>query len=180
MASFLTVARDNKTQHITLWLVMKNDIMPWFASAGLALLLFAGVSALVGSIRPDMDSADATASLYIWARPFYFALIVLACFLARRSLDMRTWILSAILIIFFIPQTTINLAVAILPNSILQALIAMIGFLALERIIEYIRMRHIIKLEDPTVSTGALIGYGLLICGAIVFDAPQLYNIFWA
>ena len=176
-SNFLSIARDNRAQHINLWVIIKSDIAPWLASAGFVLLLFAGVAALIGGTRPDMSSSDTTANLYTWAQPFYFALVVLACFLARRSRDAWTWVLAGILIIFFVPQTETNLAVAILPNSIFQAIVAMIGFLAAGRLIEYLHMRYVVKLEEPTLSVAALSSYGLLVCSAIFFDAPLIFAL---
>lgn len=175
--NFLSIAQDNKTQHISLWIIIKSDIAPWLASAGFMLLVFAGVTALIGGTRSDMSSSDVTANLYTWARPFYFALIVLACLFARRSRDAWTWILSGILIIFFVPQTAINFAVVILPNSIFQAMVAMIGFLAAGRLVEYIKMRHVMKLEEPTLSSAALCTYGLSVCIAILLDMPLLFEL---
>lgn len=48
--------------------------------------------------------------------------------------------LSVILIVFFIPQGATTIANMLLPNSILPALTAMVGFLAAGRIIEYVCM----------------------------------------
>lgn len=174
--NLLSIAQSGKTQRIGLWIIVKNDIIPWFVSAGFALLLFAGVATLIGGVRPDMSNADATANLYTWARPFYIALVILACLLARRSRDIRTWVLAGILIIFFIPQTAVNFAIALWPNSILQAMIAMLGFLAAGRVVEYIHMRYVVKLDEPILSLTAFIGYMLLVCGAIFLDAPLFFE----
>lgn len=176
--TFLSLANSNDTPRITLSMVAKNDIIPWFMSAGLASLLFIGVSLLISSAQPDMNNADATANLYALAQPFYFALIVLACLLSRRSKDLRTWILIGVVIVFFVPQFAVNFAISILPNSILQAMVAMIGLLAGERIIEYIHIRYIIKLDQLTFSTPALVSYGVLIAGAIFLLSPFIYEFF--
>lgn len=165
--NYLAIALNSRTNRIGLRPVVRFDIAPWVASAILSLLLFVGVSALVTSANPNLNEGDAVANLYTWARPFYFALVVLAVLSARRSKDVWTWVLSVILIVFFIPQGATTIANMLLPNSILPALTAMVGFLAAGRIIEYVHMRYMTKLSEPTLSFGALTGYVLLILGAI-------------
>lgn len=159
--NFLAIAQNHRTERINLWLVIKHDFMPWFISACIALLIFAGISAVVSSANANVSDEDAVAVLYSRAQLLYFALVAFDVFAARRSKSVWTWILSAILIVFFIPQHVTNIANAIVPNSIFQALVAMLGFLAVERLIEYVQMRYIIKLEKPTLSSGALVGYVL-------------------
>lgn len=88
--NFLNIALDNHTERIGALLIIKRDIVPWVARAGFSLLIFIGVSALVSSANPNLNNGDAVANIYTWARPFYFALIVLAVFLARRSKDAWT------------------------------------------------------------------------------------------
>lgn len=136
----------------------KKDLIPWVASAGLALLIFSGVSGLVSSANPILNEGDAIANLYTWARPLYFALVVAVVFLARHSKDVWTWVLAVLLIIFFIPQGATNIANALMPNSILQALIAMIGLLAAGRVVEYIQMRYMTGLREPALTYPALGG----------------------
>ncbi len=177
--NLLAIAQGNRTKHIGVRLVLKYDILPWFVSAGIALLLFIGVAVLAHGANPQMTSDDVVANVYSWARPFYYALIVLAVFLARRSRDIWTWVLAGILIIFFVPQVFTNLAVAIFPNSILQAMVAMLGFLAVGRVVEYIHMRYIVGLTEPTLSVAALVSYGILISGALVCDTSFFFNLFW-
>ena len=177
--NFLNIALDNHTERIGALLIIKRDIVPWVASAGFSLLIFIGVSALVSSANPNLNNGDAVANIYTWARPFYFALIVLAVFLARRSKDAWTWIIAVTLIIFFISQGATNIANALLPNSIFQALIAMIGFLAAGRIVEYIHMRYITQLPEPTLTRSALASYMVLILGAIFMDTPIFFEIIW-
>ena len=77
--------------------------MPWFISACIALLIFAGISAVVSSANANVSDEDAVAVLYSRAQLLYFALVAFAVFAARRSKSVWTWILSAILIVFFVP-----------------------------------------------------------------------------
>ena len=83
------------------------------------------------------------------------------------------------LIIFFVPQYSTNIATVLFPNSIFQAMIALIGFLAIERLIEYIQMRYIVKLETPILSMGALVGYIALICCVLFLEVPLFFELFW-
>jgi len=180
MSSFLTFD-SNEKKLITVWSILKADIFPWILSAGFTLLLFAGVVLLIGSANPkhNSDFIEASAALYTFGAPFYYALVVLACLLARRSRDVGTWILVGVLIIFFVPQTEVNLAVAILPNSVLAAITAMIGFLALGRIVEYLRMRYVIKLDKPQLSVGAFVLYCLLVLGSTFLNSSFLFKLLW-
>lgn len=66
----------------------------------------------------------------------------------------------------FHSQGATNIANALLPNSIFQALIAMIGFLAADASLS-IHMRYITQLPEPT-SLSALASYMVLILGAIL------------
>ncbi len=177
--NFLAIANNNRTDKIGLYLVAKYDFLPWLASIGMVLLLFIGVSTLVGSANPNMTDDDAIANLYTWARPLYYALVVLAVFAARRSRDIWTWAMAIALIIFFVPQYSTNIATVLFPNSIFQAMIALIGFLAIERLIEYIQMRYIVKLETPILSMGALVGYIALICCVLFLEVPLFFELFW-
>lgn len=177
--SFLTFDTDDK-QRITAWSIFRADVIPWVVSAGLALLVFTGVVLLVGSMDPDHDGGFiyATAILSTFAAPLYYALVVVACLFARRSYNLWTWTLSGILIVFFIGPNEMNFATAIFPNSILPAMVAMIGFLAFGRIVEYVRMHYILKLDTPTLGWGALILYSVLVVGAVFLDSSLLYALF--
>lgn len=177
--NFLVIAQNNRTQQIGLWLVLKSDIVPWLTSVGMSLLLFVGISALVSGANPSVTSDDAVANLYTWARPLYYALIVLAVFMARRSRNIWTWVIAVILILFFIPQYSTNIANSLMPNSILQAMVALVGFLSIGRLIEYVHMRYVVKLEEPTLSMGALAGYIVLVCGAVFLDVPLFFELLW-
>lgn len=174
--SLLAIAQNNKTERIGLWLVMKSDILPWLASIGVVGLLFLGVSALVGSFNPSMTSDDVVANLYSRAAPFYYALIVLAVFMSRRSRDKWTWLLAAVLIIFFVSQVSINFAVHLWPNSIARALIAMVGFLAFGRLVEYLHMRYVVNLDVPSLSFFATMAYVLLVGAAMFLNSSIVFE----
>lgn len=176
--NFLTLALENKTQCIGFWVIIKNDILPWFASAGFALLLFLGVLALVSSAQPNMSDIDASANLYTWALPFYYALIALVMFLARRTRDMWTWIFIVVLALFFVNQSTASLSTVILPSSILYAMVAMLGLLAFGRIVEYIYLRHTVKLSEPHLSYPAYATYiSVVVMTAILANSSLFYRL---
>lgn len=177
--NFLTIALRNRTNKIGLWVIFKTDLLPWLASAGLVLLIFVGVSSLVGDTNPNLNEGDATANLYTRARPLYYALIVLAVFSARRSKNVWTWTISIFLIIFFIPQNGNNIANALMPNGILQPLIAMLGILAAGRIVEYVRMRHIIQLSEPILSVVAVLAYGVIVLLSLLMLMPAFFEVVW-
>lgn len=177
--NFLAIAQHHQTERISLWIVVKHDFMPWLLSASFALLVFTGISLLVSSANANVSEEDAIAVLYSRAQLLYIALIAIAVFAARRSKSIWTWVLSVLLVIFFLPQNANNLVNAIAPNSIAQAIVAMIGFLATERLIEYIQMRYVIKLEKPTFSVGAWVGYITLILCVVILEAPLFFELLW-
>ena len=177
MRNFLGIALENRTQNIGLWLIIKNDFLPWFLSAGFALLLFLGVRALVGSAQPNMDDLEVSANLYTWVLPLYYALIALAVLLARRSRDAQTWVLIVILAIFFVGQGSMNFSIAILPNSILYAMVAMIGLLAFSRIVEYIHLKYIVKLDEPRLTCPAYVAYVFIVISTLLANSSIFYSL---
>lgn len=175
--NLLTFSVTNK-QRISAWAVIKSDILWWLTGAGVALALYLGVAAMLGDVRPDIDNVDISGQLYIWARYFYWALVVVAVLIARRSKGAWTWVLSAILIIAFVTFQRPTFAVVLLPNSILPAVTAMLGLLAIGRIVEYLVMRYSTKLKEPTLGVGALIVYMTVILIAVGFNSQFIYELF--
>ena len=174
--NFLTFQIDEQ-KRITFRSVVKADLIPWTIGFGFAFLLYFGVSALLKSVRPDMSNLDVSAILYTWGEYFLWGLIVLALLIARRSKDAWTWVLAVILIFIFLPQTEMTLAIDILPNSILQPMVAMIGLLSLGRIIEYLHMRYSIGLDEPSLTIGTIASYAILILIAIMFCSHLIYEL---
>ncbi len=169
----LDMKPENKP-YITLWTVTKKDIIPWLLSAAFILLIFVGVISLINATGgKDNNFLNASAMLYANTMPLYWGLIVLACLAARRSADKWTWILAAILIFFFVPQGSITIAMKLLPNSILPALIAMLGLLSIARIVEYVQVRNFldVKVIDSR-SDAVVVPYALVALVAFVFTSP--------
>lgn len=168
----------HKNQKIILSTILKNDIIPWLLSSLLALGIFYGVVSLVNSASPDIGIIDSSAYLFSYASVFYYALIVGMCLLARRSKDIWTWILSGVLIIFFVFPHSWTIANVLLPNSIFPAISAMIGFLALGKIIEYIHFKYIMKLKEPKLSILSLAVYTLFVVQAVILNIPYFFVVF--
>ncbi|NCU37983.1 hypothetical protein EOL96_02920 [Candidatus Saccharibacteria bacterium] len=172
----LALAERNETT-ISAWRIIKSDIFPWVASAGFSLLFYLGVEAMLRDANPNIDDEYIGGALYTWGRYFLWALLMLAVFASRRSKDIWTWVLSAILIFVFLPQYGgMNLAISILPNSILYPLLAMLGLLATGRLVEYLRIRYLMGIKEPRLSIGATTVYIIMIaitvlsCSSIVYD----------
>ena len=174
--NFLTIAQNNKTDTIGLGLVLKHDFLWWILGAGASMLLFAGVFALTASVRPDMDTMDVGSILFTTGRPFYYALVVIGVLLARRSFNAWTWILIGILVFGFMDQSSFSFSVVWMPHSILYTMIAMIGLLALGRIIEYLHMHYIVKLDEPRLSVGGWFVYMTLIIAATLLNSSVFYD----
>lgn len=170
--NLLALANSKRTDKIGLSIIAKHDILPWLASAVLFLLIFVAIKMVIGSANPSVGDDELMMVITSRAKVLYVALIVLAVLCARRSRSVWTWVLSVILIIFFLPQSSLTVAIWLMPASVLQPLIAMIGFLAAERIVEYIRLRYVMDIEKPTLSGGALAAYILLVIGAIYMVTP--------
>lgn len=167
----------DKNKQIHCWTVLKRDVVAWLAAASVSLLLFLGTAALLGGADPDMDSVVINGYLSM-VQPFMYGLIVLAVLLARRSLDKWTWIFAVILILFFTgPGLGFSFAQQLVPSSIVPAMIAMIGLLALSRIVEYGRLRYVIELREPRLTKSALITYVLLVVAAILLNSSLFYDL---
>lgn len=175
--SLLAIAQSDKTETIGLGLVLKHDFLWWIMGAGASILLFAGVFALTASVRPDMDTMDVGSILFTAGRPFYYALVVIGVLLARRSFDVWTWVLIGILVFGFMDQGSFSFSVVWMPHSILYTMIAMIGLLSLGRIIEYLHMRYIVKLDVPRLSVGGWAIYIALIAASILLNSSVFYDI---
>lgn len=168
----------NKKQKITFTTTLKKDIIPWLLSVLVALGVFYGVVLLVHSASPTLNIIDSSAYLFSYAIVFYYALIVGACFLARRSKDIWTWILSGILIVFFVLPSSWTIANSLLPNSIFPAMSVMVGLLALAKLVEYIRFKHFMKHEGIGISFMALVAYLVLVLQAVFFNTPYFFVVF--
>lgn len=166
-----------KQKSISASTVFKKDIVPWLASSVLAMLAFLVVSLIIASANPDVDGVDARVVLFGRATIFYWVLIIGACFMARRSKSAWTWVLSAVLIFLFLPQIAPTLATTLFPHSILQSLIAMLGLLALGRLVEYLYIRYHIKLAEPTLSTRAIVLYAIVCLVSFFFCSSFLYRL---
>jgi hypothetical protein len=166
----------NEADRITLGVVLKTDILPWLTSTVIALLLCLGVGAMVASMNPNLPRADADAILYQRAFVFFVAMLVAACFMARRSRDKWTWLLATLTVLYFILGNNISIITAVYPNSILPALLAMIAMLAAGRLIEYMILR-LTTVIAPVLSATAIIIYVLGIIVPIGLNSTFIYKL---
>lgn len=166
--NFLSFQADAKSR-ITALTVIKNDVLPWLLSAGVVLVVLFGVTALVASVDSSgqTDYIEASANLFIYGRFFYWALIVVVVCLARRSLGAWTWITTAILILFVLPQSYTTLAIMAMPNGLLGSMVVMLGLLAIGRLVEYLWMRYRIGLKKPRLSAGAIAVYVFVVVASV-------------
>lgn len=175
MAHNLVTLPTDERERITLLTIVRRDIAPWLLAAGIAMGLWFAVALVTRSANPNMSPDDADAVLFTTGRTFIWAVIVLAVFIARRSRDTWTWALIVLLILLFIDARSFSLTTTALPNSPLYALTAMIGLLAFGRLVEYIHMRYVVTLSEPTLTSPAIIGYCTLIIATIIFNTPFVY-----
>lgn len=128
--------------------------------------------------NPSVDDEYISGALYTWGQYFLWALLVLAVFASRRSKDIWTWVLSAILIFVFLPQYGgMNLAISLLPNSILYPLFALLGLLAAGRIVEYVHTRYFVGIKEPRLSFCAATVYIAMIAIAVLFCSSLVYDL---
>lgn len=174
----------NGTDHISkdeqdsigLRFIFRHDVLWWLIGAGVALLLFIGMLEFMKSLRPDLDPLDVSGIFFISARPFYYALVVIAVLLARRSLSLWSWVLSVILAVGFMSPSSFSLSTVLMPNSVLYTVIAMIGLLAAGRLVEYVYARYIRKSDGPRLSIGGWMVYVALCISAALVNSPTFYD----
>ncbi|MGO3701755.1 MAG: hypothetical protein ACTJG2_00990 [Candidatus Saccharimonadales bacterium] len=178
MKTLLGIANDNRhAKQITFPMILKADILPWTASIGSTLVLFLGVSILIGSISKNMSGDDLSAVVYSAAAPLLYGLIFLTVLFARRTIDAQMWIISAALIFIVLPQHFNNIANHLFTNSIFESLVALTAILCIERLYEYAHTRYVVKLSDPHLSTLALATYILILAAAMILLIP-IFRIF--
>lgn len=166
---------------ISSWRILKADIIPWLLSSGFVVLLYLGVEAMLRDANPNANDDYISGTLYTWGQYFLWALLVLAVFAARRSKDAWTWVLAAILIFVFLPQYGgMNLAISILPNSVLYPIFAMLALLSTGRIAEYLYVRHRIGIKEPRLSIAAITVYILTVLISILFCSSVLYGLLYS
>lgn len=150
------------------WSIWRHDVSIWLLAALIGLGVFAGVSWMVNSIRPDVDNMDVNGTLYTFARYFLWMIVAVAVIIARRSLGVGTWVIAAICILWFIPQGYYTIAIGLYPNSVLQALVAMIGLLSFGRLVEYFQLKVVYRLDQPTLTASAIVGYVFILLIAVL------------
>ncbi len=177
MAGLLSLS--NKDEIISPIAVLRVDIMPWVACGAIAVGLYALVALLISGVS-NSPHAFQFAAATLYQQPMVsYVLVALACFSARRSKQAWTWVVTGLLIIFSIPQGNETLAIHLFPNSILPAMIAMTGWLAIGRITEYIYIKRILKLANLTMTSYSISIYGMFAAIACVMNSSVIYDLFW-
>ena len=167
----------NQKHLIMVSTILKHDIAPWLASVVSGLVIFYIVVFLVYSAAPNMGIINASAYLLSYAAIFYYVLILGVCICARRSMNFWTWLLAAMLIVFFVQQPSWTFASTLLPNSIFPALSVMLGILAFGRMVEYIHFRWVMKIDGVRLSSASLIVYLVLIVQAFLLNSPYILRL---
>lgn len=159
------------------WLsVMRGDIIPWVLSGAMMTLIYVAIVYIV--VAASHDSVTFTEAAVNLPSYSFLTLAILGCVLARRSKGAWTWILAAVLFLFFTKSTHMTFAAYLLPNGILPMMFAMLGLLAVGRIVEYLHMRYVIELDEPRLTTGGWVSYLLLVVVAIVMNSALIFDLF--
>lgn len=180
MADSLLTLRERESMIIKSRAVLYKDLLPWIGASLLVVLLNIGMVALISGTLPSTDTfnfSKASAYLHQQALPLY-ALTLLGCLLARRSKSTWTWVAAGLLIVLIAPQTNMTFAVSLFPNSTLPVMIGMIGLLAIGRLVEYLHIKHVIQLEQLSLTTGGLMTYLSVILLTIVMSSASIFRIF--
>ena len=174
MARTFSSLIDPKKDTITFKNALTADVLPWLFGAGFSLLLYVAVIFLIKDAVTDQANpfefaaAAASNQIYLLA-----GLILLGTIIARRSYRNVTTIAIGIgLVIFFAQPRNFSIAMNLFPNSILPAMVALIGVLAAGRLITFFYTRFVAKLDTVTMSASALVLYGALFISSYVLLFP--------
>ena len=174
---------QKNTTNITASDALKKDVLRWAMIVLLIMTpytIYAFILSLAYTTEPSVEAFQK--GLYILMNPMLHASIVLAAVLWARwaFFSLYTWMLAVILATFYSPTAPFSAMSLVLPNSPLAALVAMIGFLSVFRIVEYEHMRRAIKVDYATMSRGAYATYSaaaamcLLATSSIAFELCYL------
>lgn len=175
MTRILTIPRPGSLK-ISMSDALRADIVKWVSSATFITLLFLAIAILVGQSK-DNNTPLLMSTAYMAQRPeIQYGLAILACILARTSVDGWTWILAIVTIMLSSQPTNSTLATTLFPNSILSMMITMVGLLCVARLFEYWHMRHIIGLTNPTMTVGAILLYTFTALLCVVLNSPYIFS----
>ncbi len=180
---YTILSLPGKNSHtITFSDALKKDVVRWAAIVLLVMIpyvAYAFVLSLAYVTQPSFEAFQK--GLSILMSPMLQTAIVLAAVLWARWVffDVYTWVLVAILTIFYTTHASFSATMLILPNSPFTALVAMIGFLAIFRIVEYQHMRRIIKVEYATMTNGAYVVYGATAVICLLATSSIAFELFY-
>lgn len=174
MARSFSSLIDPKEDRITFRSVITADVIPWLLSTGAVVLLYLGVVLMAQEAIASQDNSFEIATATASSQLFLMAgLILLGVIMARRSYrDVTTWAIGIGLILFFARPSWHSLASQIFLNSILPAMVALIGVLAAGRIITFLYTRYVAKLDTVKMDINAFVTYGALVIGASFLMLP--------
>lgn len=171
---------DHDSQTVTLRNALRKDIAIWLLVAAAAVGLYASVGLLIMAALPaGADYQHGLAVLYQQV-VVVAALVVGACIAARRRpKDVWTWVLAALVISIYVPQSGYSLSMYMFVNSALQPMIGMVGLLSAGRIVEYLHARYVIKFTHITPSAGAITAYAAVAALCYALTAPWVFNVIY-
>ena len=173
MARSFSSLIDPERDKITLRNALTADIIPWLIGAGFIVVLFLGIVLMAQEMLGDKEGAFEIAAATASGAPFLmWGLLPLGCIIARRAYrEVYTWVLAVFIVIFFAHPAWYSLSVQLFPNSVLPAMTAMVGVLALGRLFEYGYAHFGAKLAIK-MSGEALATYLVLFLGALFLLLP--------
>lgn len=159
---------------------LKKDIIPWTLAASVIVTLFALMGLLITAALPiKANYQDGLGVLYSNIL-LVMALVTAGCITARRRpKDVWTWALALLVIFIYVPQNHMTISVYLSPNGILQAMVGMIGLLAVGRIFEYFYVRDVVKLQGIFMPKSTIAIYGVLAIVCYLMNSSRVFEMIY-
>lgn len=174
MSTILSLRKNEKTSIVTAYDALRKDVLRWVGVVAGFTLLQLGIFATIGGVNPNINAVQAGAFV---APQLGYALIFLACVAARKTIDVWTFVLGVVLIAGWLNGVGDSFTRAVFPNSILPALVAMVGFLAAGRLVMYLRAKYILELQHIAFARGTIITYACIIIATFALNSGFIYRL---
>lgn len=177
--TILTLPGKNSST-IQVFNVIQKDILRWISIVLLVIIPYATYAFVLSLAFTSTPTKEAfMQGVIILSQPLVFiGVVVAAVLIARQSIfDTWTWVLCAILVIFYALPRSMSFAMLLLLNSPLPALVAMVGILAIYRIVEYFYAKRIIKLESIEMTKGAIASYISIALLCFMTTSPVVFEV---